>query len=156
MDRVQQMKNVLASALVFYGREKIPETSDFDHVYQVADALRDLMDAELRHVALYPAGLVRTLCRLFVECLCLLRDRRGGTIKSVSDWLIDDVFAPKNALYDDSFSDFGAVGVVIRLLDHVKALKAIDGDRDRALAHVANYSLMTLVLLSESDRGCLP
>ena len=156
MDRVQQMKDVMASALVFYGREKIPTTSDFDHVYQVADALRDLMDAELRHVTLYPAGLVNTLRRLFVECLCLLRDHRGGTIENNCAWLIDDVFAPKNALYDDSFSDFGAVGVVIRLLDHVKALKAVDVDRDRTLAHVANYSLMTLVLLTEHDQGCLP
>lgn len=155
MDRVQQMKDVLASALVFYGREKIPATSDFDHVHQVAGSLRDLMDAELRHVTLYPAGLVGTLCRLFVECLCLLRDRRGGTTKDVCDWLIDDVFAPKNALYDDSFSDFGAVGVVIRLLDHVKALKAPDQDQDRTLAHVANYSLMTLVLLSERNHGHL-
>lgn len=149
MDRVEQIQRVQKHIINFYDRT-LPEESSLDHVLLACAPLERLMDAEVRHVTLSSNGLAETLTRIFIECMCALRGR--------DDMPVDDygvraricqVFAEKNRFYHDTFSDFGAVGIVIRLLDHVHALR--DGNA-RSLIHIANYVCMTVVVLWDADK----
>jgi hypothetical protein len=156
--------------LDFFPRNKIPDTGSVDHILVVGDQLHSHLDAETRHVTLSRLGLPQALARVFVECVCALRGRDlnlpdGRRLRipveldAVVDILVDQVFAPKNEAYSDSFGDYGAVGVVIRLLDKVHDLKARDHkDHEplsKSVAHVANYAAMAIILLVEDESGFL-
>jgi hypothetical protein len=164
-NRLQQLADVQKQALHFYG-ESPPEAGSVDHVVTMASSLRRFLDSEVRHVTLTKSGLADVLCRVFVECLCALRGRdlnladgrrRKMTMNldGVCVLLREEVFAPKNAIYGDSFADYGAVGVVIRLLDKVRELEKIDHKAHEpistSVAHVANYATMALMILVEND-----
>ena len=155
MDRVQQLHRVQKRALEFYLRDnQMPPESGIDHVLLACDPLTRLMDAEVRHVTLSARGLAETLTRIFVESLCALRQRKDmpDDVGEVCRVLREDVFAPRNQKYGDTFAGFGAVGVVIRLLDHVHALR--DG-RTESVMHIANFAAMTLVVLIDDDKEFL-
>lgn len=160
-------------AVAHFGLDKVPEQSDAQHIVFVGMSLKRLVDAETRHVSLTGLGLVESLSRLFVECVCALRGRDiklpNGTrkrmpldIQGVCQALVHDVFEPKNKVYDNSFVEFGAVGVVIRLLDKVHDLEhvarkeplAFTGPAPKSIAHIANYATMALVVLE--DAGQVP
>lgn len=149
MDRLRQL--ALAQDRAINIMEGVPDDGGVDVVLSVCASLRRLMDAEIRHVTLSAMGLERTLARVFVECLSALRTEEEDSVNEICTWLREDVFAPRNAMYGDSFMDFGAVGVVIRLLDHVHVLESGQTDverRSKSLAHIANYATMALVLLT--------
>ena len=146
MDRVRQLADAQDRAISIM--EGVPDDGGVDVVLNVCGSLRRLMDAEVRHVTLSATGLERTLSRVFVECVSALRAEDGTSVNKTCVWLREDIFAPRNELYGDSFIDFGAVGVVIRLLDHARALESVGGEqRDKSLAHIANYAVMALVVL---------
>ena len=108
-----------------------------------------MVDSERRHISINPVGLEESLSRLFVECLLALCNREVDGIRYpaspslAAKTLREEVFAPRNDRYDDSFADFGPVGVIVRLLDHARVLEKT-GDM-RSLAHLANYSIMALM-----------
>jgi len=163
--RVRQIRGVQKRALKYYEHVNgyIPKTGSTDGVLQMAGSLSQLIDAEVRHVALLYLGLRDTMTRLFVECLCALA---GSVIKDSGEYismprnhdgicevLCHRVFAPRNKKYDDSFSCAGAVGVVIRLMDHVNRLRH-NGDQ-MSIAHIANYVVMAMALIEEAEEDFL-
>ena len=144
-----------AKAVQFNSQSGPPEDGGIDHVVFVAERLRSMVDAEVRHLTLTSVGLASTLARLYTECVCALRGRRvsnhaiGQTADDVSAFLYDVIFAPKNQKYADSFRDFGAIGVVVRLLDQERVLQQTH--TPLALAHIANYAIMAMDLLDDDD-----
>lgn len=166
IDRVELIRDVQRRTLDFYGREKLPPTGSVDHIQVVGNQLHNLLDSETRHVTLSRTGLARGLAHVFVECVCALRGRDlnlpdgrrkrvPADFDGVVDILVDDVFAPKNEAYSDSFGDYGAVGVVIRLLDKVHDLRSREHKShepvSKSVAHIANYAAMAISLLIDSD-----
>jgi hypothetical protein len=150
MNRVLQLQQAQDRAINIM--EGVPQGGGVDVVINICTSLRRLMDAEIRHVTLSSTGLERTLARVFVECVSALQTEDGASVNKTCAWLRDEVFAPRNERYGDSFIDFGAVGVVIRLLDHARALEtAGDEQREMSLAHIANYATMTMMVI-EGDR----
>jgi hypothetical protein len=152
-NRLEQMRLAQKRAIAYFG--KVPTSGEASHVIVSCSSLRRLMDAETRHVTLSRHGLAEGLTQVFVECLCTLRGRTVGVLTipknldEVCTMLREEVFAPRNEKYGDSFIDFGAVGVVIRLLDHAQAFERT-GDI-MSVAHIANYAVMSLILLIDSD-----
>lgn len=145
----------------------MPRHSSVEHVMSAGFDLSKLVDAEIRHVSMIERGLQQTLSRLFIECVQVMR---GGDIQlptgarlrlpmepvGVCTALVDNVFKPKNEAYGNSFARFGAVGVVVRLMDKLAELEdahaawIADGQRGplpKPLPHVANYATMTLVVM---------
>lgn len=166
IDRVELIRDVQRKTLDFYGRGRIPGTGSVDHILVVGNQLHNMLDSELRHVTLGRTGLNQSLAHVFVECVCALRGRDlnlpdgrrkrvPSELNGVVDILVDDVFAPKNQAYSDSFGDYGAVGVVIRLLDKVHDLRGcghkVNEPVSKSVAHIANYAAMAIALLVESD-----
>jgi hypothetical protein len=152
MDR-QTFMALAEEAIHFHNQDGPPEAGGMDHVIFIAESLRGLVDAEVRHLTLTSTGLVATLARLYTECVCALRGRRieqhvvGQAANDVATFLYDTIFVPKNEKFGDSFRDFGAIGVVVRLLDQQRVLQMTQAPL--ALAHIANYAIMALALLRE-------
>lgn len=153
MNRVDQMADIQQQALDVYGRERIPNTGGLETVLASCVRLRALMDAEVRHVTLLSTRLVETLADVFVECVCALVEIDHGeghttTFDEIVVYVREDVFAPKNAEYGDSFADYGAAGVVIRLLDNARRLEHGSPARPN-IVNMSNYAIMALMLLSD-------
>ena len=146
----KDMRALQRRVLAFYG-PRVPDTGSRDHVLQACWSLKNLVDAETRHATLSAEGLARTLARVFVECLCAM----PSDIDEACEYLVAEIFEPRNAKYGDSYRDFGAIGVVIRLLDHVRVLEHNHAD-SMSVYHIANYSIMAFELLIEADEDFIP
>lgn len=165
-DIIAAMAAAQALAMDTWGKG-VPPGTTIEHVLDAGRDLGRLVDAEVRHVSLIERGLQQTLSRLFAECVGAMV---GGDIQlpsgvrrrmpldpaRVQEVLVNEVFVPKNEAYDNSFMKFGAVGVVVRLIDKLAELDAayaawmVDEERGplpKPLPHVANYATMTLVVL---------
>lgn len=118
-----------------------------EQILQRMAVLRQMMDSEIRHVSLFGFGANDALECLFAECVSFLSVGRKVDENVICDWLIDEIFVPKNRLHDNNFADFGVVGIVIRLLDYEGELKKT-GDQ-LIVAHLANYAIMGLSLMPE-------
>lgn len=159
---MNDMSDIQKRALSTYGDMPDLGSGGIDHVLVAVSALRKLLDAETRHVTLSVLGLGPTLAGVFGECVCVLRGRNYSTagrhlampltVQGVCDQL-RDVFEDKNKIYDNSFTEHGAVGVVIRLLDQAsKARTMAPGiDRDTAIVHIANFASMAMLLLVDRE-----
>ena len=152
---LQRLQHAQMAAIEHYGRERIRESNSIAHVITATTMLSKLMDAETRHVSLSAFGLDDALASVFIECLGALR---GQTLDDTQMPMgIDDlcralrvgIFQPRNEKYGNTFGNFGAVGVVIRLLDHAQVL-GTTGNLMSA-AHMANYAAMAMILLLDRD-----
>lgn len=161
-ERVEHMREIQEQAMAVYG--ELPDAGgSFSHVIVASRNLDSQLDSEVRHVTLSAQGLKHALSRLFVECLVSIIGcditMPDGTRRKVpyevhdACELLREIFRVKNDLYGNSFGRHGAVGVVIRLLDQVSKVEHATNDITRAsgVAHIANFSVMALMVLVEAD-----
>ena len=152
---LEALEKVQLAAINYYCREKVQAEGSMEHVLMSTSFLAKFVDAEMRHVSLSPHGLADSLSRIFVECLCAIRGKNIDGIdmprglEDLCSTLRNQVFLPRNEKYGNTFGDFGAVGVVIRLMDHAQALKYTS--QMMSVAHIANFAAMAMVLLVDSD-----
>lgn len=155
-DDVEALARAQTRAFEVYG-DKIPDYGALDHVVMSCELLAHSLDSEVRHVTLSGSGLENALAQVFVEALCALRGREVDgkelpwDIRKIADHIRESVFASKNREYGSSFARFGAVGVVIRLVDQSSRM-----GRGHAvttsLIHVANYAAMAMMMLLEPKK----